>query len=132
MLIDAYQDGMLEKHEFEPRIEAARGRLAQLEAAAQEAVDRTTEEDALRLLIGQLHEFAGRVRQGLEHADWKLRRELIRALVKRVEVGEHKVRVVYKVSPSDQGPQGRSLQDCWRGVVAADGERLPFLVTAQP
>ncbi len=121
-LIDAYQEGVLEKHEFEPRIEAARRRLAQLEAAAREATDRATQEAALRLVIGRLHDFAGRVQHGLDHADWKLRREVIRALVKRVEVGEHEVRVVYKVSPSDRGPEGRSLQDCWRGAVAAAGQ----------
>lgn len=114
-LIDAYQDGVLEKHEFEPRIEAARKRLTQLEATAQEAADHATQEAALRLVIGQLHEFASRVQQGLDHVDWALRRELIRAVVKRVEVGEHAVRVIYKVSPSDRGPGGRSLQDCWRG-----------------
>ena len=116
-LIDAYQDGMLEKHEFEPRIAAARGRLAQLEAAAQEAADRATQQEALRLVIGQLDEFAGRVQQGLDHADWQLRRELLRALVKRVEVSEHQVRVVYKLSPCDRDPEGRNRQHCWRGDV---------------
>ena len=119
-LIDAYQDGVLEKHEFEPRLEATRRRLAQLEAAAQEAADRATQEEALRLVIGQLNEFARRVQQGLDHTDWTLRRELIRALVKRVEVGANEVRVVYKVSPSPgQGPEGRCWQDCWRGDHAA-------------
>jgi site-specific DNA recombinase len=118
-LIDAYQDGVLEKHEFEPRIEAARRRLTQLEAAAQEAADRATQEAALRLVIGQLHEFASRVQQGLDHVDWALRRELIRAVVKRVEVGEDEIRVIYKVGPSDRGPEGRSLQDCWRRERAA-------------
>jgi len=113
-LIDAYQDGLLEKHEFEPRMEAARGRLTQLEATAQELVERTTEEESLRLVIGQLHQFASRVQQGLDEADWQLRRELIRGLVKRVEVGEHEARVVYKVRPTDQGPDGRVLQDCLR------------------
>ncbi len=130
-LIDAYQDGMLEKHEFEPRIAAARGRLAQLEAAAQEAADRATQENALRLVIGQLDEFAGRVQQGLDHADWQLRRELIRALVKRVEVGEHDVRVLYKISPCDPDPEGRSMQHCWRGDRGAAGAALPPLGDAR-
>ncbi len=131
-LIDAYQDGRLEKHEFEPRIAAARGRLAQLEAAAQEAADRTTQQEALRLVIGQLHEFAGRVQQSLEHADWQLRRELIRALVKRVELGEHQIRVVYKVSPCDRDPEGRSRQDCGRGDRAAPRPALPAAGRAGP
>ena len=33
-LIDSYQDGYLEKEEFEPRIRGLRERLAQLETAA--------------------------------------------------------------------------------------------------
>ena len=39
--------------------------------AAQEAADRARQEEEVRLVIGQLREFASRVQQGLDRADWK-------------------------------------------------------------
>src|SRR5215472_14905197 len=65
-LIDAYSDGLLDKSEFEPRLLAARGRLAKLEAECREQRGEATQEAELRLVIGQLEEFARRVAQELQ------------------------------------------------------------------
>jgi site-specific DNA recombinase len=113
-LIDAYEDGLVDRDEFEPRIKRAKGRLAQLETEARTQAEREIEEQQLRLVIGRLEEFAERVRDGLDQADWMTRREIIRALVKRVEIDEEQVRVVYRVSPtpSADGPKGALLQHC--------------------
>jgi site-specific DNA recombinase len=114
-LIDAYGDGLLEKSEFEPRISAARERLAKLEVECQQRIGEATHEAELRLVIGQLEEFARRVSQELEGPDWDTRREIVRALVKQVEVDEKEVRIVYRVSPSpfEGGPQQGRSQHCW-------------------
>jgi site-specific DNA recombinase len=106
---------LLEKAEFEPRIRGARERLEKLEAEERVQSDRDAEEEALHVVIGQLEEFARRVHDGLQGTDWKTRREIIRALVKRVEVDEEEVRVVYKVNPLPflEGPERGRLQDCW-------------------
>ena len=45
-LIDAFQDGLLEKQEFEPRVRAARERLARLEEAVREQVTEDQERRA--------------------------------------------------------------------------------------
>ena len=57
--------------------------------------------------------FAQRVNEGLGEADWRTRREVIRALVKRVEIDESEVRVVYKVRPCPfaEGPDRGLFQD---------------------
>src|SRR3954454_10656678 len=114
-LIDAYGDGLLEKSEFEPRISAARERLAKLEVELQQRIGEATQEAELRLVIGQLEEFARRVSQELEGPDWDTRREIVRALVKQVEVDEKEVRIVYRFSPSpfEGGPQQGRSQHCW-------------------
>src|ERR1022692_4317215 len=54
--------------------------------------------------------------QGLEEADWATRREIIRALVKQVEVSDEQVRVVYRVNtvPFVRAPLGGVAQDCRR------------------
>ena len=118
-LIDAYGDGLLDKSEFEPRISAARERLANLEVECRQRIGEATQEAEMRLVIGRLEEFARRVSQGLEGPDWDTRREVIRALVKRVEIDEQEVRIVYRVGPSpfEGGPQQGDSQHCWgRGV----------------
>ena len=114
-LIDAYGDGLLDKSEFEPRIMAARERLSKLEEERKRRTDEETTEAELRLVIGQLEEFARRVSAGLQDSDWQTRREIIRALVKKVEIDEQEVRIVYRVSPSpfEGGPQQGHLQHCW-------------------
>jgi hypothetical protein len=126
-LIDAYEEGLLDKMEFEPRIRGARERLSKLEAEARAQAERSAQEEDLRLVIGQLEEFAERVREGLNDPDWTTRREIIRALVKRVEIDAEEVRVVYKVSPLPfaEGPERGRLQDCGRRDQPPAGERLP-------
>src|SRR5512142_203529 len=69
-LIDAYGDGLLDKSEFEPRITTARERLTKLEAEHRQRIGEAAQEAELRLVIGQLEEFAKRVSQGLQEPDW--------------------------------------------------------------
>ena len=114
-LIDAYGDALLDKSEFEPRILAARERLAKWEDERRRQMSEVTQEAELRLVIGQLEEFAQRVSEELQEPSWETRREIVRALVKKVEIDEQEVRIVYRVSPSpfERGPQRGSLQHCW-------------------
>ena len=128
-LIDAYGDGLLERTEFEPRIRNARDRLAKLEAEAKTQTEQETQKRDIRLAIGQLQDFADRVKQGLGEADWMRRREIVQALVKRVEVGIEGVRVVYRVAPDPfaDSPDRGIMQHCWRRDLAAAGQRVPAL-----
>jgi site-specific DNA recombinase len=114
-LIDAYEEGLVQKIEFEPRIKAARERLLRLEDEQKQNADEESQESELRLVIGQLEEFGRRVSERLQEPDWPTRREIIRALVKQVEIDEGEVHIVYRVSPSpfERGPQQGSLQHCW-------------------
>jgi site-specific DNA recombinase len=113
-LIDGYETGLLERAEFEPRIKRAKERLAKLEAEARQAADKEAEEREFRLVIGRLHEFADRVKSGLDEADHKSRREIIRVLVKHVEINEDDIRIVYRVSPPVPRPgnPGPIVQHC--------------------
>ncbi|MHB8896740.1 MAG: recombinase family protein [Candidatus Geothermincolia bacterium] len=120
-LIDAYGEGLLEKSEFEPRIGAARERLSRLEDERKRAADGENQESELRLVIGQLEEFAASVREGLREPAWETQREVIRSLVKQVEIDEGEVHIVYRVSPSpfEGRPQQSSSQHCWGRALAS-------------
>jgi site-specific DNA recombinase len=126
-LIDAYGDGLLDRSEFEPRITAARERLTRLEAEHRQRIGEAAQEAELRLVIGRLEEFAKRVSHGLQEPDWDTRREVVRALVKKVEVDEQEVRIVYRVSPSpfEGGPQQARSQLCWGRGQPDPGKHLP-------
>jgi site-specific DNA recombinase len=113
-LIDSYAEGLLEKHEFEPRITRLRQRIAALEEQRQQLLDEAAVQTELRLIIGRLEDFATQIDTGLEEADWLRKREMIRALVKRVEVTQEQVNVVFRVDSyqEESDPQKKSLQLC--------------------
>ncbi len=103
-LIDGYAEGLIEKAEFEPRIAELRSRAARLEAEA--GALRAAEEQArsLQLVISKLGLFATTVRDRLETADWPTMRDIICTLVRRIEVADDAVRVVFRVDPGSSGP----------------------------
>ena len=120
-LIDSYAEGLIEKREFEPRITHLRQRVTKLEEQAHQLADEAALHTELRLIIGRLEDFAAQVKDGLEEADWTSRREMIRALVKRVEVDDDQVHVVFRVDqhPGDPSPEKKSLQHCRRSNYSA-------------
>jgi site-specific DNA recombinase len=138
-LIDGYTDGLLEKAEFEPRLARLRERIARLEAEARRQADEARLQRELTLVIGRVEAFAQRVAAGLAEADWQQRREILQALVKRVEVDRGQATVVFRIDP--RPPPGASRPNRWQdpgGLVLAPhlqpaggppgrpgGERLP-------
>lgn len=128
-LIDGYADGFINKAEFEPRITRFRQRLANLESQLQEITDRLSLQEELSLVIRRLEEFAAQVTGGLEEADWFTQRELIRTLVKQVEIGEEEVDVVFRIPPDPQKliQNEGSLPHCRRSAGADSGCFQPTL-----
>ena len=117
-LVDGYMEGLLTKDEVEPRLARLRERLAQAEAqqAEQAAIQQqaTAEEEA----VSALEAFAAQVRSGLAEADWATQRDLIRALVKRVAIGEQEVEVVLRIGPGPPELTAQILQHCGRSSLA--------------
>ena len=126
-MIVAYEDDLLTKDEFEPRVRESKTRLAQLQSEHAKLSTRANEQDELRSVISHLEEFSRQLSEGSETLDWINKREVIRALVKRAEIGKEDVRVVYRIGqlPFVQGPaSGASSQDClWRGRDAVRRQR---------
>jgi site-specific DNA recombinase len=96
-LIDSYAEGLIEKQEFEPRVTRLRQRIAQVEAQCQQLAKEETLQQELRLIVGRLDTFAAPVHQNLDELTWHRQREMIRALVRRVEIGLDQVHVVFRV-----------------------------------
>lgn len=113
-LIDTYTDGFIDKDEFTPRIRRLRQRQSDLEAKLQQLNQEVNQQQQLRLLITQLEDFATKVTDGLEAADWNTKRELIRTLVQRVEITQDDVNIVFRIpsSPFEFSPERGFLQHC--------------------
>ena len=124
-LIDSYAEGLIDKSEFEPRIKDLRERSARLESQAKELANQATLESELRLIISSIEQFMTSVNGGLEQADWATKRDIIRALVKRVEVEKGQVNVVFRVNPLpfDSRPERGVLLHCWWRSTATLGWR---------
>src|SRR4029453_1592297 len=129
-LIDSYAEGLIDKGEFEPRVTRLRHRLARLEEQRQALADEAAVQGELQLIIGRLEDFAAKLHDGLETADWASQRDLIRALVKRVEVAPNEVNIVFRIDPypSDNDPEKKSLQLCRGRDQSAPGKHLPAWV----
>jgi site-specific DNA recombinase len=113
-LIDSYADGLIDKQEFEPRVTRMRERMQHLEAQVQRLKEESEVQEELRLILGHLETFAAKVHDGLHQADFQTRREIIRALVKRVEVDTQQIRVVFRVSPTSLPPSSDDASPNWQ------------------
>ena len=98
-LIDLYSEGLLDRAELEPRLQSAKQRLSKLEEEAQQETAKLAQQAELRLALTCLQAFAAQVQQGLDQVDWATRRDIVCALVKRVELTAEEVRIVYRVAP---------------------------------
>jgi site-specific DNA recombinase len=135
-LIDSYADGLIDKAEFEPRVTRMRERLQHLEEQLQRLKEAAKREEDLLLILGRLESFAAQVQDGLQWADFTRRREIIRTLVKRVEVDEQQLRIVFRVGslpvPRPFDEASHNWQDCGRRVLEADLQPVgaPFSAAA--
>jgi site-specific DNA recombinase len=120
-LIDSYAEGLIEKQEFEPRVIRLRQRITHLEAQWQQLAEAETLQRELRLIIGRVEDFAAQVHQNLEALEWHRQREILRALVRRVEMGLDQVQVVFRVDAfaGEADPEKKNLQLCKRSSTAA-------------
>jgi site-specific DNA recombinase len=114
-MLDLYQEGDIEKVEFEPRYARARQRLMELESKLAEQKGQIARQEGLGEIVCNFVQYTSRVRDGLDSADWKTRREIIRTLVKRVEFREGDIHVVYRIGELTMATTARQEaipQDC--------------------
>jgi site-specific DNA recombinase len=112
-LIDAYELGLLDKEEFAPRLERLRQRLHDGQTQLDALHQAKNQEQTITHALGRLEDFAARIETGLREPTPQQQREILKALVKRVEIAPDKIRVIYKIHPlpAERVKIG-NLQDC--------------------
>ena len=125
-LIDAYSEGYLEKGEFESRITRLRERQKVLEQQIEQWEDEALSRNELQLIVGRLEDFAAKVTGSLDDMGFEAQRDLIRTLVKRVEIDREQVNVVFRITPPSTSAPGtlESLPDCGRRAFTVACEHL--------
>ena len=113
-LIDSYTEGLIDKVEFEPRLTELRRRATKLEAEAAAIRETAEQTRSFQLVIGKLEAFSSLIKDQLAAADQDMQRDLIRTLVRRVEIHADVVRVIFHVDPSPDETPGscRPVQHC--------------------
>ncbi|MCP3866937.1 MAG: hypothetical protein GY703_02340 [Gammaproteobacteria bacterium] len=98
-LIDSCASSIIDKEEFEPKIKGLKMKLAQIDEQIERNIKTEGVQHELFLVINRLEEFAKKVDVTLEAVDFNTKREIIRALVKRVEIYKEEVVVVFRIDP---------------------------------
>jgi site-specific DNA recombinase len=117
-LIDSYAQEDIEKEEFEPRIKAMKKHLKLIQEQKKKIKDQKKIKNELTLIITNLERFSSSIESKLEDLDWPVKRDIIRTLVKRIEINFEDVNVVFRVQelsgPIGQDERGgqESLQHC--------------------
>ena len=104
-LIDSYTESVIDKAEFEPRIAGLKLRVSQLQDRHQAALEMAESERDLTLVISRLEDFSAKVTTGLDNLDQLGMQDIIRAVVRRIEIDDSRIEVIFRV-PSPDGPPG--------------------------
>ena len=98
-LIDSYASAIIDKDDFEPKINNLKIRLSQIDEQIEKSVNTESAQHELFLVVDRLEEFSKKVDVTLDIVDFNTKREIIRALVKRVEIYKEEVVVVFRIDP---------------------------------
>jgi site-specific DNA recombinase len=104
-LIDSFTEGLIDKDQFTSRMARAKEHIAEFDAQIHAYSGHVDQLEHLRLAAERFRELSATIGPNLLDADWHRRRELIRTLVQKVEIGKDNVRIVFRVL-QDAGRSG--------------------------
>jgi site-specific DNA recombinase len=97
-LIDSFADGVIDKDQFTSRMNRAKARLADLERKI--AAQAANEERRVHIqsAMGRLTELSHHLESQLKEADWGSKREIMRAIIQRIEIAPTNIAIVLRLS----------------------------------
>ena len=111
-LLEMYEMDHLEKEDFVSRVQGVKARLEREEKAYGERAKEEQLANDRAVLLTEFESFSSRLKINLETTDFATKRKLLQMLIKRIEVRNDDVQIVYKVKPypDTQSPKGENLQ----------------------
>jgi site-specific DNA recombinase len=118
-LVDAFEAGVLDLAELKQRSERIRVRIehARKELATLDAT--LSQQTEMKLVVTRLKDFAERVQHSLDELSWQQRQQIIRTVVRRIEIGPDGATIVYRV-PMTEKPAEKDSVNC------GDGTNVPM------
>jgi hypothetical protein len=80
-----------------------KSRIAELDAKIKDDAGDVDRLEHLRLAASRLRELAAAVGPHLANSDWHRRRDIIRTLVQRIEIGLELIKIVFRVTQDARG-----------------------------
>ena len=125
-LIDSYADGVIDKEDFEPKIRQLKSKIQQINQQIEACRHHEVNQMELFLVVSRLEEFAKTVAETLDSIDFNSQREIIRALVKRVEIYKEEVNIVFRIEPQDDLGGNNGAPTIKRGFMQHCKRRIVF------
>jgi site-specific DNA recombinase len=129
-LVDAYEAGAIELRELKTRSDAVRVRIKHAQKEVDDAEHALHETIDMRAIVTRLEDFAMRVQNGIDALSWNDQREIVRALIARVEISDEGATVVYRVPAAPAPKSGNSGTAGGEGSPASGGNNSYGLRTA--
>jgi site-specific DNA recombinase len=98
-LLDAYEHDWAPSTELGPRLQRVKEQLSREEKALTVDCRDVASVSQVESQVDSFITFAVQVAESLAAANDDIKRDILRLLIKRIEVDEHEVRIVYKVQP---------------------------------
>lgn len=108
-LIDSFADDLIDKDQFASRMGRTKSRIADLDAKIRAYAGDVDQREHLRLAINRLRELGATVGPELGSADWQRRREIIRTVVQRIDIGTDVIKINFRVNQSRQGADSDAI-----------------------
>ncbi len=108
-LIDSFTEGLIEKDQFTSRIARIKNRITDLDAKIKVGAGDVDQLEHLRLATGRLRELAAAVGPELAGSDWQRRREIIRTLVRRIDIDTEVIKIILRVTQNTRGSDSDSI-----------------------
>jgi site-specific DNA recombinase len=99
-LIDSYSDGAIDKEQFTSRLSRTKGRIADLDAKIRSNTGGFDHGRQLRILVDHFRKLAEHLGRGFAEADWNRRRDIMRSLIDRIEIGHVDLAIIFR-TPSN-------------------------------
>ena len=117
LLIDSYTQEYINKSEFEIRIKTMRQNLKIIQEQQKDLVTQKNLINKTEIVINDLKTFSYEISSKLDSLDWHGKREVISKIIKRIDIGEEEINIVYKVNQlAEKSQRDESSQHCCRGL----------------
>ena len=96
---------MIDRDQFTARMDRTKIRIAEIEAKLGLQSTGGERRAHIRALVIRLRELSNQIKSQLSDPDWATKREMIRAIVQRIEIGPAKVAIVLRL-PVERSVRG--------------------------